>query len=96
MQILEPLIVAGKQPILTEHLELAFCDFPCFLQLSRVKLNDIIASNLLVLNLVTERVSNVLAALCLLVVIRLLRTLLLLDAVLLGNFILHDVDGAAL
>lgn len=42
VQILEPLVVAGIKSVLSEHLELAFGNLLCLLQLHRIELNYVV------------------------------------------------------
>ena len=91
VQVLEPLIVTRVQPVFPEHLEFSLRDLFGFFELHGVQLNGRV-----VLLLTIDNLDIYLAALrCLLVLVILLGALLLLRSVLLGNFILHNVDGTA-
>lgn len=90
VQVLEPLVIAGVETVFAEHLEFALRDLFGFFELHGVQLDG------RVLLLTIDNLDIYLAALrCLLVLVLLLGALLLLRSVLLGNFILHDVDGTA-
>lgn len=100
MQILEPLVVARVKAVFSEHLESALRDFLCFLQLHRVKLHNV-RTRLLALHFLLHACFVVLQTQtltslgCLLVRFLLCSAaLLLLSAVLLSDFIFHDVDRA--
>jgi hypothetical protein len=91
VQVLEPLVIAGVETVFAEHLEFSLGDLFGFFELHGVQLNGRV-----VLLLTIDNLDIYLAALrCLLVLVILLGALLLLRSVLLGNFILHDVDGTA-
>lgn len=101
MQILEPLVVAGVKAVFSEHLEFALRDLLGFLQLHWVELHNV-GARLLALHVLLHACfvvlqTQTLASLGCLLVRLLLRSaaLLLLSAVLLGDFIFHDVDRTA-
>lgn len=101
MQVLEPLVVTCVKTIFPEHPQFTFSHFFGFLQLGGIELDYIIllllavkAKVVLLHHLVGLRLTTTLGGLLVLVIL-LGTTLLLVCTVLLGNFILHDVDGAA-
>ena len=102
MQILQPLVVACVEAVFAEHLQFALRDLLGFLELHGVELHGRVGGLVLALDIqlrsgLVVLLSQTLASLGGLLVGLLLgrAALLLLRAVLLGDFILHDVDGAA-